>query len=38
MYCKDDSVENSEFAKKYFDQACEQKFKESYVILHKGMR
>ncbi len=38
MYCKDDSVENSELAKKYFEQACEQKLKKSCDILHKGIK
>ena len=38
MYYKDDSVENSELAKKYFEKACELKFKDSCDILHKGMK
>ena len=38
MYYEGDGVEkNSELAKKYFEQACELKFKESCEILHKGL-
>ena len=39
MYYKGDGIEkNSDLAKKYFEQACELKFKESCYILHKGMK
>ena len=39
MYYKGDGIEkNSELAKKYFEQACELKFKESCDILHKGIK
>ncbi|WP_267336418.1 tetratricopeptide repeat protein [Gilliamella sp. B2923] len=39
MYYKGDGIEkNSELAKKYFEQACEQKLKESCDILHKGIK